>query len=82
MSHSLYVSNLPPEITIDRLIIYFQSETNSGGGDVDFEACKLDGDKAVVVFEKTEGNFIGFNRSFLRVRWERPRITVEHILLQ
>lgn len=52
---SLYVSSLPSEITLEDLIIYFQS-AKSGGGDVDFDACKLDGDKgkALVVFEKRE----------------------------
>ncbi|XP_028392341.1 LOW QUALITY PROTEIN: protein mono-ADP-ribosyltransferase PARP14-like [Dendronephthya gigantea] len=49
----LYVTGLPGEITLDDLIIYFQSG-KSGGGDVDYEACKLDGDKAVIVFEKKE----------------------------
>ena len=53
MSHFLYVSNLPADITLDDLIIYFQS-SKSGGGDVDYEACKRDGPNAVVAFEEKE----------------------------
>jgi hypothetical protein len=51
MSYLLYVSNLPPEITLDDLKIYFQS-SKSGGGDVDADCCKLDGNNAVVAFEE------------------------------
>ena len=53
----LYVRNLPGEITLEDLIIYFQS-AKSGGGDVDFDACNLDGDKATIVFEKKECKYI------------------------
>lgn len=53
MSWSLYVKNIPPEITEEKLIIYFQS-SKSGGGDVDLDACKWNGDNAVVVFEEEE----------------------------
>lgn len=69
MSYSLYVANLPRKITLDQLLIYFSSERHSGGGDLDFDACTLNGDKAVVVFEKSEGKsshkyilFMHFNR--------------------
>ena len=53
MSYLLYVNNLPAEIALDDLIIYFQS-SKSNGGDVDFEACKREGHNAVVVFEEKE----------------------------
>ena len=53
MSYLLYVNKLPAEITLDDLIIYFQS-SKSGGGDVDSEACKWDGHNAVVAFEEKE----------------------------
>ena len=49
----LYIRGLPAKITLDDLIIYFQSG-KSGGGDVDNDACKFDGDKAIIVFEKKE----------------------------
>ena len=54
MSCSLYVKDLPGEITLEQLAIYFQSSSKSGGGDVDFDACKLDGNRAVIVFEMPE----------------------------
>jgi hypothetical protein len=53
MPWSLYVNNIPAEITEERLIIYFQS-SKSGGGDVDTDACVWNGDNAVVVFEEEE----------------------------
>lgn len=52
-SNSVYVNSVPPDLTLDDLIIYFQS-TKSGGGDIDYDACKLDGGKATVVFETRE----------------------------
>ena len=52
---SLYVSNLPDETSLDDLIIYFQSEKYSGGGDVNNDVSKLDDNNAVIVFEKNEG---------------------------
>ena len=63
MSFSLYLNNLPHGITIEDLIKYFQSSTKSGGGDVDYDACRiLDGNQAVVVFEEKECKF---NLSYL-----------------
>ncbi len=54
MSWPLYVNNIPPEITLESLIIYFQS-SKSGGGDVDLDSCKSEDDgKAIVVFERRE----------------------------
>ena len=58
MSCELFVTNIPPDTTLEALAIYFQSSSKSGGGDVDFDACKLqDGGKAIVVFEKREGKY-------------------------
>ena len=54
MSCSLFVRGLPAQITLEELAIYFQSSTKSGGGDVDLDACNLDGNNAVIVFEKPE----------------------------
>ncbi|XP_046848016.1 protein mono-ADP-ribosyltransferase PARP14-like [Xenia sp. Carnegie-2017] len=51
---SLYVSNFPDGTTLDDLVIYFQSKRYSGGGDVDFDASKVDGNNAVIVFERNE----------------------------
>ena len=53
MPHLLYLNNLAADITLDDLIIYFQS-SKSGGGDVDSDACKWDGRNAVVAFEEKE----------------------------
>ena len=54
MAFLLYVNKLPQGITLENLIIYFQS-SKSGGGDVDSDACRmLDGNQAVVVFEEKE----------------------------
>lgn len=60
MSCSLYVKDLQAEITLEDLAIYFQSSSKSGGGDVDFDACKLDGNNAVIVFEKPECKWLYF----------------------
>ena len=54
MSCSLYLKALPEEITLEQLAIYFQSSSKSGGGDVDFDACRLEGNNAVIVFEQRE----------------------------
>ena len=54
MSCSLYVKDLPAEITLEQLAIYFQSSSKSGGGDVDFDACRFEGINAVIVFEQRE----------------------------
>ena len=54
MSCSLHVKDLPAEITLEQLAIYFQSSSKSGGGDVDFDACELAGKNAVIVFEMPE----------------------------
>jgi hypothetical protein len=61
MSCVLYVTNLPADVTLEALIIYFQSSTKSGGGDVDADACKLeDNGRAIVVFEKKECKYSSF----------------------
>ena len=51
MPWPLYVNNIPAEITLERLIIYFQS-SKSGGGDIDLDTSRWNGDNAVVVFEE------------------------------
>ena len=60
MSWPLYVKNIPAEITLESLTIYFQS-SKSGGGDVDFDSCKSqDGGKAIVVFERKERELFNY----------------------
>ena len=51
---ALYVRSVPGVVTLEELIIYFQS-AKSGGGDVDGDASKLNGNEAVIVFEKKKG---------------------------
>ncbi|XP_046849873.1 protein mono-ADP-ribosyltransferase PARP14-like isoform X2 [Xenia sp. Carnegie-2017] len=53
MSSRLFVRNLQSDVSLDDLIIYFQS-SRSGGGDVQVDKCEMNGDFAVVVFEQEE----------------------------
>ena len=59
MSSRLFVRNLQSDVSLDDLIIYFQS-SRSGGGDVQVEKCEMNGDIAVVVFEQEEGMKLGY----------------------
>jgi hypothetical protein len=64
------VSNLPPEITLDDLKIYFQS-SKSGGGDVDDDACdfKQDDHSAVIAFEEKECKLSGIPKHFFFTKY-------------
>jgi hypothetical protein len=52
-SAQIVVSGLPEGATESQLMIYFQSERESGGGDV--ESIEIDGGRAFVTFEDVEG---------------------------
>ena len=64
-SSRILVAGFPDGTTRDQLIIYFQSERDSGGGDV--RNIEIDGGQAVITFENVEGalvNRIHFNTVF------------------
>ena len=52
-SRRILVSGFPDGTTETQLMIYFQSERDSGGGDVD--SIEIDGGRAFVTFEDAEG---------------------------
>ena len=56
MTHLLYVRNLPNDIDLLSLIIYFQSG-ESGGGDINEDNSQLEDGVAVLDFESKEGKF-------------------------
>lgn len=55
-SSRILVSGFPDGTTEDQLIIYFQSERDSGGGDV--QSIEIDRWQAVITFEKVEGALV------------------------
>lgn len=50
---TLEVLNLPPEVDQELLTLYFENKRRSGGGPL--VSVEKMGDRAVVVFEETEG---------------------------
>ena len=52
-SAQIVVSGFPEDTTKDQLMIYFQSERESGGGDVD--SIEIDRGRAFVTFEDLQG---------------------------
>ena len=57
-STRIMVSGLPDRTTKTQLVIYFQSERDSGGGDV--QSIEIDGERAFVTFEEAKGTFLTF----------------------
>ena len=52
-SAQIVVSGFPEGTTKDQLMIYFQSQRESGGGDVD--SIEIDSGRAFVTFEDLQG---------------------------
>lgn len=52
-SSRIMVSGFPDGTSKTELTIYFQSERDSGGGDV--ESIEIDGGRAIVTFEDVKG---------------------------
>ena len=57
-SAQIVVAGLPEGATESQLMIYFQSERESGGGDV--ESIEINGGRAFVTFEDVEGTQFKF----------------------
>lgn len=52
-SSTILVTGFPVDTTKTELVIYFQSERDSGGGDVD--SIEIDRGRAVITFEDEQG---------------------------
>ena len=55
-ARSIVVSNIPPEIRDEQLLIHFQRQKN-GGGDID-RLCMIEADgNAVIIFDEADGKY-------------------------
>lgn len=57
---TLEVLNLPTNVDQELLALYFENKRRSGGGPL--VSVEKRGDRAIVVFEETEGEYIMFRR--------------------
>ena len=55
-SRSIVVSNIPPEVPGEQLLIHFQRKRN-GGGEID-RICMIEADgNAVIIFDEADGKY-------------------------